>query len=73
MDNLYRVTFTYDQLRTIIENLEPLAEEDEELDMTMEDVFNKVEILTFTRVVLKLHYNNSINQKNSMTCIPVLL
>jgi hypothetical protein len=46
MDNLYRVTFTYDQLRTIIENLEPLAEEDEELDMTMEDVFNKVEILT---------------------------
>jgi len=46
MDNLYRVTFTYDQLRTIIENLEPLAEEDEELDMTMEDVFNKVEVLT---------------------------
>jgi uncharacterized protein (UPF0335 family) len=46
MDNLYRVTFTYDQLRTIIENLEPLAEVDEELDMTMEDVFNKVEILT---------------------------
>jgi uncharacterized protein (UPF0335 family) len=46
MDNLYRVTFTYDQLRTIIESLEPLAEEDEELDMTMEDVFNKVEVLT---------------------------
>jgi hypothetical protein len=30
----------------IIETLEPLAEEDEELDMTMEDVFNKVEIVT---------------------------
>jgi uncharacterized protein (UPF0335 family) len=46
MEELYRVTFTYDQLRMIIETLEPLAEEDEELDMTMEDVFNKVEIVT---------------------------
>jgi len=46
MEELYRVTFTYDQLKMIIENLEPLAEEDKELDMTMEDVFNKVEIVT---------------------------
>lgn len=45
MEEFYRVTFTYEQLKMIIETLEPMAEEDEKLDMIMEDVFNKVEIV----------------------------